>query len=265
MRKKKKPDSSRKDMSICAHKNKRSKSYSIYPILKANSSIERHIMGRSFYTDEEDKYSVPGLPTVAHIEDAAAKEKARETSSTEITINKFGNLITTSPALEGFVSEVRKNVNYYYDIANEKYEYYTGTAKAHFNMTAARLYEFKGEDEQLLPNGCSVLTATLFGSIVSRNHAFPVRFFTPLLFGGVALRYALPQTYRNVASGFENLGLGIESKYFPEFTKTREESLAQIAELKKSVENVQNDAWNCLVDTVAQTRKSIGSLVEKKD
>lgn len=221
-------------------------------------------MGRSFYSDEEDKFSVPGLPTVAHIEDAEAKEKGRATS-TEITINKFGNLITSSPALEGFVSKVRKNVEHYYDVASEKYEFYTGTAKAHFNMTASRLYEFKGEDEQLLPNGCSVLTATLFGSIVARNHSIPVRFFTPLIFGGVALNYALPQTYRNVANGFQSVGLGIENKYFPEFSKTREESVAQISELKNSLENVQKDAWNGLVEIVADTRKSLCDLVGKKD
>lgn len=220
-------------------------------------------MGRSFYSDEEETYSVPGLPTVAQIEESKTPASAVEPSSASITINKFGNLITTSTGLENFVSKIRMTTQDYIGVFNEKYLYYTGTAQAHLGMTVARIYDFKGEDEQLLPNGCGVLTATLLGSIVSRTRSFPVRFFTPILFGGIALKYALPQTYQNVADGFKNVGLKVEAKYFPEFAKTREESSAKVSELKTSIQNLQTDSWNCLVDTVATTRKTICETLKK--
>lgn len=218
-------------------------------------------MGRSFYNDEETTYSVPGLPTVAQV----SEPKTQETIPSNSSINEFGNYITTSIGLENFVSKVRQSVRDYYEIAEEKYLFYTGTAQAHFGMTAARIYEFKAEDEQLLPNGCGVLTAALFGSIVARNHALPIRFFTPVLFGAVALKYALPQTYRNVSQGFENLGLGLESKYFPEFTETRKNACAKVSELSKSFETIEADSWNSLVGTVSCARKSIIEAIGKKD
>ncbi|KAG0688114.1 hypothetical protein C6P40_001408 [Pichia californica] len=227
-------------------------------------------MGRSFYTDEETAYSVPGLPTVAQTTDAlpsasSAPSASASASNSSNTINKFGNYITTSSGLENFVSKIRKTTQEYYEIADEKFQYITGTGQAHFIMTIDRIYNFKGEDEQLLPNGCSVLTATLLGSIVSRNHSFPIRFFTPIIFGGIALNFALPQTYKNVSDGFKNIGIKLENKYFPEFTKTRQDTCASISEISKSVENLQKESFDNLVNAVSYARKTVCDTFGKKD
>lgn len=217
-------------------------------------------MGRSFYKDEEDQYSTPGLPTVSHI-----KNEANElTTATEadIKINKFGNLITTSPALESFVSKIRETTTSYYNIINEKFEFYTSTAGSHLEMTKYKILDFKGEHEDLLPNGCTVLTATLVGSIVSRNRSLPIRFVTPILFGGIALKYVLPETYANVSNGFQHVGLSLENKYFPEFKQTREDNLKKFDQFMDSACALKQNSWNGLVSCVSTTRKSILSVVD---
>lgn len=221
-------------------------------------------MGRSFYKDEEDKYSTPGLPTVQHI---AEPETPSANTTTEIKVNKFGNLITTSPALERFASKIRETATDYYECASEKYDFYTGTASSHFAMTVDKVAQFKGQDEELLPNICAVLTSTLVGSIVARNRSLPIRFFSPVLFGALALKYSLPQTYNNLSTGLQNVGLAVERKNFPEFKETRERSCEQLHGLCNSIQQFRVDSWNSLVSTVACTRQSVCSSLKslKKD
>jgi organizing structure protein 2 len=223
-------------------------------------------MARSFYADEEEQYSTPGLPTVTHIQVPKPITK-NETSNTEIKINEFGNLIATAPGLEKFVSKIRKTTTEYYEEINEKYEFYTGTAKSHFGMTVDKIADFKGENENLLPNICTVLTSTLVGSIFARNHSLPIRFFTPVLFGAVALKYSLPNTFANVSGGFSNVGLAIERKYFPDFKETRENGLQKTQEVYKNAEQLKLNLWDGLVQNVSYARKSICGAIcsEKKD
>lgn len=223
-------------------------------------------MARSFYADEDEKYSTPGLPTITHGE--TIKDETKQTpSNSQITINKFGNLITTAPALQKFSANIRETTTEYYNTFTEKYEFYTGTAKSHFAMTVDRISDVKGKDEDFLPNICTVLTSTLAGSIVSRSHSMPIRFFTPVLFGSIALKYTLPQTYENVSGVFSNIGLKIENKYFPGFKETREQSYKQSEDFCQNVEKLQNNLWNGLVESVGCVRKSICSSISslKKD
>lgn len=218
-------------------------------------------MGRSFYTDEDETYSTPGLPTVA--QDLHPKSELTELS----TINKFGNAITTAPGLQSFVSRIRETTLQYYEAFDEKFEFYTDTAKAHFGMTTDRIWSFKDENENLLPDSITVLTSTLIGSIVARNHSLPIRFITPLLFGSIALKFTLPKTSDNISEGFGKIGLALESKYFPDFKDVRHNACNQIEETIKNTQNLKNDAWNGLVKTVHDSRESISSSIDslKKD
>lgn len=216
-------------------------------------------MGRSFYNDEEQEFATPGLPAVPYEND----QKEPVSRTTELQINKNGNLITSAPALESFVSKIRETTVGYYKKASEKFDYIVGTGKAHMAMTVDRVAEFKDEKEELLPNICGVFTATLVGSIMSRNRIWPVRFIVPTTFGAVALKYALPGTYNNIACAVENVYLKIEERKFPEFKNTRSQIYQNYRESLRGACKLRENVWNSLVSEVAKVRKSLAEV--KKD
>lgn len=218
-------------------------------------------MGRSFYSDEEATYNTPGLPTVPNLEHPIPTPN----TDTASTINRFGNIITTSPGLEKLVSKVRTTTSEYYDTICEKYDLYTSTAVSHAGMTADRLASFKDESEVFLPNACIVLTAALTGSIAARNHNLLVRASLPAFLAGTALYYTMPKTYDNVSNGLGKVGAALERRYFPEFKNVRENVSNGTVQLVETTKNIENDAWNGLVSLVGSARRSINETINKKD
>lgn len=223
-------------------------------------------MARSFYADEEETYATPGLPTIPQPE-SLPLQNATTTSNTTLTVNNSGNLITTSPALQRFVSQLREKTVNYYTAASERLDRFTSTGHAHFFMTVDRVAEFKAEDEPLLPHACTVLTASLVGAIFARGRAFPLRFVTPLVFGGLALHWTMPHTFDNVAGSIKGISLAVEDSYFPSFRETRREASVKTHNAVVELQQLQNKAWEGLVQNVACVRKGIDSALTtvKKD
>ena len=218
-------------------------------------------MGRSFYSDEEATYNTPGLPTVPSLEHPTSTPNTDATS----TINRFGNIITTSPGLQNFVSKIRTTTIEYTETFLEKYDYITSTAVSHSAMTADRIASFKNENEVFLPNACIVLTAALTGSIAARNHNFLLRATVPLLLAGTALNYTMPKTYDNVSEGFGKVGASIERRYFPDFKNVRESVANNTQQTTENVKKIENEAWNGLVNLVGSTRESLVETFNKKN
>ncbi|TID28333.1 hypothetical protein CANINC_002510 [Pichia inconspicua] len=216
-------------------------------------------MARSFYNDEEQEFATPGLPAVPY--EHVQKEPISRT--TELQINKNGNLITSAPALESFVSKIRETTVDYYQKTSERLDYFFGTGRAHMAMTVDRIAEFKDEKEDLLPNICGVFTATLVGSIMTRTRIWPVRFIVPTTFGVVALKYALPGTYNNIANAVGNVYLNIEERKFPEFKNTRTQFSENYYKVLNNACELKKNAWNSLVGEVATARKTLSEI--KKD
>ena len=50
-----------------------------------------------------------------------------------------------------------------------------------------------------------ILTLTLTGSIFVRQRNIGIRFITPILFGGLSLKYFMPRTFEAISEKYDNV------------------------------------------------------------
>jgi len=131
-------------------------------------------------------------------------------------------------------------------------------------MTVDRTKAIVSPNDNFLPNSLYVLSATLLGSIITRNRSLPLRFTTPWIFGAISLKFALPGTYDNLTSSISQKYLQLEQSKMPELKKAREESLNGLSEFQKSAESGKESAWAGLVATVHNAREQVCDLMSSK-
>lgn len=121
--------------------------------------------------------------------------------------------------------------------------------------------EIRSDKEDILPGGIYVLVSTLSGSIIARNRNFLIRGISPVVFGVVAFRFFLPETYSNTGK----LIWKFEQKV-PEIAEAHTSAHEHVDGLVKDVNTAVSDSKAALTDSVHSARKFVAKAtgLEKK-
>ncbi|KAI5963667.1 uncharacterized protein KGF55_002547 [Candida pseudojiufengensis] len=165
---------------------------------------------RSFYSENYEEIT-PKPGTIIPISKKLAREESSHGEYEEID----GMIIRSTPNLEKFSNSLRNSfINKFqiaeYELKNLKHAFNNEIRNAEYNYNKIVV-------ERLLPNLIYILTFTLTGSILVRNRNIGLRFFTPIIFGGIATSYYMPKTFQNLNYEVSNL----EKQYIPELHKSR--------------------------------------------
>lgn len=149
---------------------------------------------RLFYEDDEVIITKPGLNV-----EISDDLKEQESSHGNISFIK-GMGIRTAPVLEEYVNKTRL-------ILHEKLSYYGAELGTQQSALCNEYRTIKNEvqssiKEPVLPNLIYILTSSLTGSILVNRRSLPLRFITPVIFGGVAFNYFMPRSYNVVQEKF---------------------------------------------------------------
>ncbi|KAG7195039.1 uncharacterized protein KQ657_004152 [Scheffersomyces spartinae] len=204
---------------------------------------------RSFYEDDSDVISIPGLAT-AIPEDLKAKEGAHgEVSFVD------GMTVRTSPYLEKYANEVRYYVHDKYTIIAAELATQRLALRQEWNSVTSFLNNDLIKDP-LLPNSIYILTITLLGSIAARNRGLPLRFLTPAVFGTGAVAYYAPNTFNATKSHLCQL----ERENLPELYQQQQQLKSQWDALKDKGDRLSAQLEAELQNSVHQTRAFIKDL-----
>ena len=147
---------------------------------------------KSIYDDDQESEAI--APAAGTNRPAAPAAEDLALTKSEIV---SGVTVRTSDVLEKTISKGRTwlygKAEQGQQKADNAFEKYLNVEK---NVTST-IAEIKSDEEDLLPGSIYVLVSTLSGSILARNRNVLVRGIAPILFGTVAFRYFLPQTYEN--------------------------------------------------------------------
>ncbi len=151
---------------------------------------------RLFYEDDDVIITKPGF-NVEITDDL----KEQESSHGNISFIK-GMGIRTAPVLEEYVNKTRL-------VLHEKLSYYGAELGTQQSALCNEYRTIKNEvqssiKEPVLPNLIYILTSSLTGSILVNKRSLPLRFITPVIFGGVAFNYFMPRSYNVVQEKFKN-------------------------------------------------------------
>lgn len=208
---------------------------------------------RSFYADDEETITTPGLNT--QIPDEL---KSQESSHGNISFIE-GMSIRTIPKFETQLNKLRVSL---YDNLN------IGTAELNTQLSAIS-NEFniiKNEynsiiNEPILPNLIYILTASLTGSILVNRRLLPIRFITPVIFGGVAFNYFMPKSFNNA----ENKFINFEQKNYPDLYKQQLQFRENMESYKKQFKNELSDAELNLQKNIHISKNYISDLLSDEE
>lgn len=205
---------------------------------------------RSFYEDDKFVVSKPGFS--AEID---SKLEEKESSHGNISfIHGMG--IRTTPILEQYTNQARL-------FLHEKLSYYGAEVSTQISAFQNELHTLQQEvhsiiKEPVLPNLIYVLTATLTGSILVNRRALPLRFITPVVFGGAAFRYYMPNSFEQARLNYDHF----EETNFPEVSKLRQELAVLGQGYKRAFNGFIDDANIELQRSVHTGRVYLKSLLE---
>lgn len=149
---------------------------------------------RLFYEDDDVIITKPGFNV-----EISKDLKEQESSHGNISFIK-GMGVRTAPVLEEYFNKARL-------ILHDNLTYYgaeLGTQKSalanEYNSLRSEIHS--SIKEPVLPNLVYILTASLTGSILVNRRALPLRFVTPVIFGGAAFNYFMPKSFNDVQQKF---------------------------------------------------------------
>ncbi|KAL1581345.1 hypothetical protein MEM_01146 [Candida albicans L26] len=177
---------------------------------------------RSFYEDDEYIINKPGTTTA--ITPELAEQESVHGQATFID----GMVIRSTPILEKYANSIR---HYLHD----KLSIWTAELNTQTSAFKNELTTIKSEInsliyEPVLPNLIYILTLTLTGSIFVRQRNIGIRFITPILFGGLSLKYFMPRTFEAISEKYDN----VEKENLPQLYEQRQE-------LQRTLKNWGND------------------------
>lgn len=207
---------------------------------------------RGFYENDDLIDTKPGYNSKI-TEDLKQKEMSHGNIS---FIQGMG--IRTTPYLEEYANKVRH-------FLHEKWSYYGAELRT---QKSAALNEYNSIadnisssiKEPVLPSLIYILTASFSGSILVNKRALPIRFITPILFGGVAFKYLMPQSFEVCSQRF----FQTEKENFPELYDNQVAGLQEIDAYKKQLEDTNLSIKKQLQDTVHDARLYILELFSDK-
>ncbi|EAZ62862.2 predicted protein [Scheffersomyces stipitis CBS 6054] len=199
---------------------------------------------RSFYEDDELVVSKPGFN--AEISPAL---KEKESAHGNISFVE-GMGVRTTPFLEQYSNKLRlwlhDKVSIYGAEVDTQKTAFLNEVSTVSNGVKSTIHE------PVLPNLVYILTISLTGSILASRRSLPVRFATPLVFGGFALNHYMPKTFDTIVSNYENY----EKSQFPEFNKQKQELVFDnYNNIKKQVDVSISEANVTLQKSVHEARK----------
>lgn len=183
---------------------------------------------RNFYENEANVVPVPGTVVAAGGADLNRLNLIEMVDGVSVR--------TTKNVEDAFRAARLSLANMYLCLLNYLDEGYTtySTTERNATRTLAGLHDKR---EDLFPNSIYVIIAAMLGLIVARPRGIVVRATLPLLFGGAAFRYFLPQTFANTGL----FAWKLEEKKFPKVALLHERVISEvdktIANLEKSAEN----------------------------
>ena len=167
-------------------------------------------MARSFYEDDDKVLTTPGVntPMPSKLEE---EEKLHGNHSFV-----QGMVVRTSPVIETYTKELRKWLHDKYAIYGAEWE----TQKSLFNNEWNNVKREVAQTvaDPVLPNLIYILTAALTGSILVNRRLLPTRFIVPVITGGAATAYFMPNTFRNLDKKLDQF----EAQVAPQFHQERE-------------------------------------------
>lgn len=195
-------------------------------------------MARHFYADDETTVTKPGF-------NDKISDKLKEQEGPHGNISFIEGMgVRTVPILEKYSNRARL-------FLHDKLQIYLAELGTQTSALANEWQLLKGHvnsiiTEPVLPGLIYILTASLTGSILVNRRSLPLRFITPLAFGGVAFKYALPQLYLNTKAKLE----AAEKDNFPEVYQ-------QQVELKQQAQQLSNQADAALEDANVQLQSFV--------
>lgn len=206
---------------------------------------------RNFYEKDDEIISQPGL-------NVEISEKLREQESPKGHISFVDGMgIRTLPYLEKYSTKLRHFIY-------EKSTYY-GSELSNLNSAFNNEFQtFKGEvkslvKEPILPGGIYILTAALTGSIFARNRGIALRFFTPVVFGGCAFKYFLPNSFDSSKAKLIHL----EQTKYPEVYQKHKYYKGVILKLTNQLFETLDDFKAEIMRAVHSTRTYIINVFSK--
>lgn len=198
---------------------------------------------RLFYEDDEQVINKPGTVT-----EITKNLKEQESSHGNISFVEGMGIRSTSFLEEKFRC-LRKELYDKLSVCESE----LGTQKSSLlnEYNTLRNHVEEVISEPVLPNLIYILTSTLTGSILVNRRALPLRFATPLLFGGASLWYFMPKTYDNLAQKY----CKFEEEKFPEFHKQKHEVLYNsYAEYKSKTKELTEETNSSIQKSVHNLR-----------
>lgn len=205
---------------------------------------------RSFYEDDKFVVSKPGF-------NAEIDPKLEEKESAHGNISFVQGMgIRTTPLLEQYTNKARL-------FLHEKLSYYGAEFNTQISAFQNEVHSVKQElgsiiKEPVLPNLIYVLTTTLTGSILVNRRALPLRFLTPVFFGGAAFSYYMPNSFEQARLDYNHF----ENENLPELSKLRQELGSLFREYKSALSGFAEDANAALQRNVHNSRVYVKSLLD---
>lgn len=206
---------------------------------------------RSFYEDDEYIVTKPGTNT-----EISPQLKEKESIHGEVSFVD-GMVIRSFPILEDYTNSIR---HYLYDKLSI-YEAELNTLKSSFNN---EFNNFKIEineiiNEPILPNLIYILTLSLSGSILVRRRNILMRFFSPLIFGGVGLWYFMPNTFNSIGKKYNQF----ELNYLPNDVHIKRNEINENFKiLNNQIQNGIEIGQKSVVQAVHDFRKTVQEVWE---
>lgn len=207
---------------------------------------------RNFYEDDKLIETTPG-------KNIEIKDELKEKESSHGNISFVRGMgIRTTESLEKSFHTLRQQLNHHLSVYSAEFSTQQSSLANEYDNIKTKFTE--AIKEPLLPSSIYVLTAALSGSVFSSKRNIPLRFVTPILFGGIAFRYFMPYTCKEVQGKL----LQTEKKYTPEVFSWQDEYIKKASLLKERACR-KSQEWNQeLIRGVHQTRVTIQDIFSQE-
>ncbi|CAN3372731.1 hypothetical protein DIURU_004780 [Diutina rugosa] len=210
-------------------------------------AVVRNESKRNFYEDDANVVPKPGS-----VVPAAGTEVQAVGTSTVVD----GTSVRSARFLERVFRSVRQELeDVYLTLRSKGDEAYSSLNSAERQVTST-VSGLHARQEDLFPNSVYILIAGLAGNIAARKHGVVAKVTLPVLFGTVAFRYFLPQTFANTTHYLWE----VEQRNFPEVAAKSSELAKHTHELVDDVEKGAEHSKQFVNDTVAGLRRKVADV-----
>lgn len=214
------------------------------------------------YDDETPSYQDP-LPGTIYDSVQLGESKAGEAEkklekkvekNVEVAHSKVDKFVNCAQSkLKQYTQQVREFLDQQLSDASNATEAYGHKYREGERNAAQVVASLKSEKEDLLPQSIYVLVTGLSGSIFARKRNFVVRAVAPWLFGAVAFRYFLPETFDNTRKLFWRY----EQEQLPTLAKKHEATYEEAQKLSKQTVDFYQSSEKQVAGSVKSLRQSI--------